>query len=40
MTRVCELYDMPHSEVARKNFWQSPARGHLIGEFNWPTACQ
>jgi len=39
MTRACELYDMPHSEVARNKFWQSPARGHMIGEFNWPTAC-
>jgi hypothetical protein len=39
MTRMCELYDMPHSQVTRTNFWQSPARGHLIGEFNLPTAC-
>ncbi|MEZ4362328.1 MAG: hypothetical protein R3B48_19220 [Kofleriaceae bacterium] len=39
MNRVCELHDMPHSEVTRKLFWQSPARGHFIGEFNLPTAC-
>jgi hypothetical protein len=31
---------IPTAEVARKNFWQSPARGHLIGELNLPTACQ
>jgi hypothetical protein len=39
LDRVCELYDMPHAQVTRENFWASPARGHLIGEFNWPTAC-
>jgi hypothetical protein len=39
MNRVCELHDMPHAEVTRKRFWQSPARGHFIGEFNLPTAC-
>jgi hypothetical protein len=37
--RVCEIYDMPHAEVTRRNFWESPARGHLIGEFDLPTAC-
>jgi hypothetical protein len=40
LTRVCETHDMPHAEVTRRNFWGSPARGHLIGEFDWPTACQ
>jgi hypothetical protein len=39
LDRICERYDMPHAEVTRKLFWQSPARGHLIGEFNLPTAC-
>jgi mono/diheme cytochrome c family protein len=39
MNRVCELHDMPHAEVTRKRFWESPARGHFIGEFNLPTAC-
>jgi hypothetical protein len=37
---VCKLYDMPHAEVTRRNFWQSPARGHMIGVLDWPTACQ
>lgn len=39
LDRVCERYDMPHAQVTRDNFWASPARGHLIGEFNWPTPC-
>lgn len=39
LNRICELYDMPHAQVTRKLFWQSPARGHLIGEYSWPTAC-
>lgn len=39
--RVCndDLEDMPHAEVTRRNFWESTARGHLIGEFGWATAC-
>ena len=32
--------DMPHAQVTRRNFWQSPARGHLIGEFGWATDCK
>lgn len=37
--RVCDVHDMPHAEVTRMNFWNSPARGHLIGELNLSTAC-
>jgi len=36
---VCERRDMPDAQVTREKFWQSPARGHLIGRLNLPTPC-
>lgn len=39
LDHVCHKRDMPHAEVTRELFWASPARGHLIGELSWPTAC-
>jgi hypothetical protein len=39
--RACDndFKDMPHAQVTRRNFWESTARGHLIGEFSWATPC-
>lgn len=37
--KAVDVPDMPHAEVTREKFWQSPARGHLIGALNLPTAC-
>ncbi|MEQ9499639.1 MAG: hypothetical protein RIT81_22320 [Deltaproteobacteria bacterium] len=37
--RVCAERDMPHAEVTRRRFFDSPARGHMIGELDLATAC-
>lgn len=36
---TCDSKIMPHAEVTRNNFWQSGARGYLIGGLDLPTAC-
>ena len=36
---VCGSKIMPHAEVTRQKFWQSPARAHLVSAFNLKTAC-
>lgn len=36
---VCGYHDMPHAEVTKEKFWQSPARAHLIGVLQLSTAC-
>jgi hypothetical protein len=37
--RTCDQPQMPHAELTRYRFWQSNARGHLIGAIPMPTGC-
>ena len=37
--RTCDERQMPHAELTRYRFWQSNARGHLIGAIPMPTTC-
>lgn len=36
---TCTSRQMPHAELIRHKFWQSNARGHLIGAIPMPTTC-
>jgi len=39
LSAVCDLKEMPHSELANRHFWESSARAHLLQALDSARAC-